>query len=154
MKSSLLFLLAVLLSSVIHAEEADSVKVVIDKGLDEYWLVEKKVAPVYPSRALQRGLSGCVTVGYVIEPDGSTGQHKVLVSLPSKIFERSAIVAAKKFRYLPAESNLQQQPIFTINTFTYQLSDSRSETRDRDELVALCSSKAKELLADIASAEN
>lgn len=90
---------------------------------------------------------GCVTVGYMIEPDGSTSTHRVLAAFPSKIFDASAIKAAKKFKYSPAEGNVDKIPIFVTNTFTFQigLGDEKSNMEVRAALSDVCQSAANKL---------
>ena len=40
----------------------------------------KLKAPVYPRDLLRAGVSGCVAIGFYIEPDGSTSNYRVLDS--------------------------------------------------------------------------
>jgi len=55
-------------------------------------------APVYPSRALSRGLDGSVTLEFTINPDGSTAAP-IVVESTSSLFERAASRAILKRRY-------------------------------------------------------
>ncbi|MFK8030692.1 MAG: energy transducer TonB [Gammaproteobacteria bacterium] len=101
--------------------DSESLVIKIDDTLKEYWEIDNRVAPKYPRAALKRQKQGCATVGYVIEADGSTSGHWVIASSPEKIFDRSAIKANKKFSYKPGSQNENNQPVMTINTFTYSL---------------------------------
>ena len=89
---------------------------------NNYWVSEKKVAPRYPSRALRKNEQGCAAIGYIVESDGTTSTHRVIASYPSSLFDDSSIKAAKQFTYVPTENNSERQPIYTTNTFTFQLS--------------------------------
>jgi len=123
--------------------------IAIDEQLDEYWLVEKKVAPRYPMRALNNGIMGCAAVGYIIEADGSTSNHKVLAFYSSTVFDNSAIKAAKKFRYRPAEQNPDKISTLTINVFTYEITtgkDVNGDSETREKLVDVCKTDAKKVL--------
>lgn len=59
-----------------------------------------RVAPVYPSRALSRGLEGFVDMLFTVTATGSVINPIVLQST-SSIFERAATSAVVKFKYKP-----------------------------------------------------
>lgn len=67
---------------------------------DGEYLPIVKVAPVYPARALNRGLEGYVIVEFTVTPNGSTRDVSVIEST-STLFERAATEAALKFKYKP-----------------------------------------------------
>ncbi len=69
---------------------------------DAEYLPIVKVAPVYPRRALQRGIEGWVLLEFTVTRQGTTKDIRVIDSQPkSKIFHRAAIKAAAKFKYKP-----------------------------------------------------
>lgn len=57
-----------------------------------------RVRPTYPISAIQRGLEGFVVVEFDVFADGTVGNITVVES-SSSMFERSAVEAAKRFRY-------------------------------------------------------
>lgn len=59
-----------------------------------------RVAPVYPARALSRGLEGYVDMGFTVTTTGTVSDPVVLFST-SSLFERAAIRAVLKFKYKP-----------------------------------------------------
>ena len=59
-----------------------------------------RVAPVYPARALSRGLEGFVDLQFTVTTAGTVRDPLVLQST-SKLFERAAIRAVLKFKYKP-----------------------------------------------------
>ncbi len=59
-----------------------------------------RVAPVYPARALSRGLEGFVDLSFTVTTTGSVKDPIVLQST-SSLFERAAIRAVLKFKYKP-----------------------------------------------------
>jgi len=67
---------------------------------DGEYLPIVKVAPVYPARALQRGLDGYVILEFTVTRQG-TVRDIFVVESTSTLFERSAINAASKFKYKP-----------------------------------------------------
>ena len=67
---------------------------------DGEYLPIVKVAPVYPSRALSRGLEGYVIVEFTVMRTG-TVRDVTVVESTSILFERAATDAALKFKYKP-----------------------------------------------------
>jgi protein TonB len=59
-----------------------------------------RVAPVYPSRALSRGLEGFVDMSFTVTTAGTVINPIVLQST-SSLFERAATRAVLKFKYKP-----------------------------------------------------
>lgn len=59
-----------------------------------------RVAPVYPARALSRGLEGYVDMSFTVTTAGTVRDPIVLFST-SSLFERSATRAVLKFKYKP-----------------------------------------------------
>lgn len=59
-----------------------------------------RVAPVYPARALSRGLEGYVDLSFTVTPAGTVENPVVLFST-SSLFERAAERAVLKFKYKP-----------------------------------------------------
>ncbi len=59
-----------------------------------------RVAPVYPARALSRGLEGYVDLSFTVTTAGTVRDPIVLHST-SSLFERAAIRAVLKFKYKP-----------------------------------------------------
>ncbi len=67
---------------------------------DGEYLPIVKVAPVYPSRALSRGLEGYVIVEFTVTRAG-TVRDVFVVESTSTLFERASTQAAVKFKYKP-----------------------------------------------------
>jgi len=59
-----------------------------------------RVAPVYPARALSRGLEGYVDMSFTVTTTGTVRDPIVLFST-SSLFERAATRAVLKFKYKP-----------------------------------------------------
>ena len=59
-----------------------------------------RVAPVYPARALSRGIEGYVDMGFTVTTTG-TVQDPVVLFSTSSLFERAATRAVLKFKYKP-----------------------------------------------------
>ena len=59
-----------------------------------------RVAPVYPARALSRGIEGYVDMGFTVTTTGTVSDPVVLFST-STLFHRAATRAVLKFKYKP-----------------------------------------------------
>ena len=59
-----------------------------------------RVAPVYPARALSRGLEGYVDMSFTVTTAGTVRDPIVMFST-SSLFERAALRAVLKFKYKP-----------------------------------------------------
>ncbi len=67
---------------------------------DGEYLPIVKVAPVYPNRALTRGLEGNCILEFTVTRTGAV-QDVMTVEYTSSLFERAATQAALKFKYKP-----------------------------------------------------
>jgi protein TonB len=69
---------------------------------DGEYLPIVKVAPIYPRRALSRGIEGWVILEFTVTKAGTVRDVKVIESEPkSTIFHQAASRAAEKFKYKP-----------------------------------------------------
>jgi len=59
-----------------------------------------RVAPVYPARALSRGLEGFVDLSFTVTSTG-TVKDPIILQSTSSLFERAATRAVLKFKYKP-----------------------------------------------------
>ncbi|MFE8071328.1 energy transducer TonB [Marinobacteraceae bacterium S3BR75-40.1] len=69
-------------------------------GSSEY-LPIVKVQPVYPRRALRRGIEGYVVVEFTVTSSGTVSDPRVVEADPKGLFDEAALDAAKKFKYRP-----------------------------------------------------
>ncbi len=82
-----------------------------------------KVAPIYPARALQRGLEGFCVVQYTVTSLGTTRDPVVVEDqCSSSLFHRASVQAALKFKYKPRviDGNAVEVP-GVQNKFTYEI---------------------------------
>ncbi len=90
---------------------------------DGEYLPIVKVAPVYPNRALTRGLEGYVIVEFTVTPQGTT-RDAVVIESTSSLFERAAIEAALKFKYKPRVIDGQAVEVPGVrNKITFEIQD-------------------------------
>jgi protein TonB len=74
-----------------------------------------RVAPVYPARALSRGVEGYVDMGFTVTTTGTVKDPVVLFST-SSLFDRAATQAVLKFKYKPRV--VDGQPVDVPNVKT------------------------------------
>ncbi len=60
-----------------------------------------KIAPIYPSRALERGIEGWVILEFTVSETGAVKDSVVVEYEPSTIFNSAAIKASLKFKFKP-----------------------------------------------------
>jgi protein TonB len=84
-----------------------------------------KVAPIYPQRALSRGVEGFCTVEYTVTRQGTIRDPFVVPGqCTSSLFERASIQAALKFKYKPRILDGQAVEVPGVqNRFTYEITE-------------------------------
>jgi protein TonB len=73
-------------------------------NVDGEYLPIVKVAPIYPRRAQQRGLSGFCIISFTVTKLGTVADPQV-IECSSSLFERASVNAALKFKYKPRVVN-------------------------------------------------
>lgn len=91
---------------------------------DGEYLPIVKVQPVYPRRALSRGIEGYVIVEFTVTKQGTTKNIRVVESKPSGVFDRAAVQAAAKFKYKPRVVDGQPIEVPGVqNKITFEIED-------------------------------
>lgn len=92
--------------------------------VDGEYLPIIKVDPIYPSRAVARGIEGYVLLEFTVSRTGAVRDPRVIEASPPRVFDRAAKEAALKFRYKPRVVN--GTPISVsgvLNRMTFRLRD-------------------------------
>ena len=63
--------------------------------------VKSYAKPVYPPRALDRGVEGWVDLGFTVEPDGSTSHVTVAGASHETFFRKEAVAAVEQWKFEP-----------------------------------------------------
>lgn len=84
-----------------------------------------KVAPIYPNRALTRGIEGFCVVQYTVTKQGTTKDPVVIESqCSSSLFHRASVNAALKFKYKPRIMDGEAVEVPGVqNKFTYEITE-------------------------------
>lgn len=89
---------------------------------DGEYLPIVKVAPVYPRRALSRGIEGYVIVEFTVSKQGSVKDPFVVKAEPADLFEQAAIDATLKFKYKPRVINGEATDVSGVqNRITFEI---------------------------------
>ena len=80
-----------------------------------------KVAPIYPRRAVSRGVEGYCIVEYTVTRAGTT-RDVLAAQCTSSLFEKASVAAATKFKYKPRVIDGDPVEVAGVrNKFTYKL---------------------------------
>lgn len=90
-----------------------------DAGVDTYTptlgtgglIQQVMIAPTYPDRALSRGVEGFVEIRFAVTAIGTTTNVEVLRADPQGVFDRAAVRAVKRWKYLPDEERRGELPV-------------------------------------------
>jgi protein TonB len=84
-----------------------------------------KVAPIYPQRALTRGVEGYCVVEYTVTRQGTTRDPFVVEDqCTSSLFHRASLQAALKFKYKPRVIDGEAVEVRGVqNKFTYEITE-------------------------------
>jgi protein TonB len=84
-----------------------------------------KVAPIYPNRALTRGVEGYCVVQYTVTRLGTTKDPVVVPDqCTSTLFHRASVNAALKFKYKPRIMDGEAVEVPGVqNKFTYEITE-------------------------------
>ena len=89
---------------------------------DGEYLPIVKVAPVYPRRALSRGIEGYVIVEFTVTKQGTVKEPQVIKAEPESLFDRAAMDAALKFKYKPRVVNGEAVEVAGVqNKISFQI---------------------------------
>ncbi len=93
-------------------------------AMDGDYLPIVKVAPQYPRRAQERGISGWVLVEFTVTETGAVEDAIVIEAEPTGYFERAATRAALKFKYKPKVINGEPQRTAGVrNLITFEMEE-------------------------------
>jgi len=84
-----------------------------------------KVAPIYPQRALSRGIEGFCVVQYTVTRNGTIRDPVIIENMcTSSLFQNASLQAAHKFKYKPRVIDGQAVEVPGVqNKFTYEITE-------------------------------
>jgi protein TonB len=98
---------------------------------DGEYLPIVKIAPIYPQRALIKGIEGECVVMYTVTASGSTRDVVVVENMcTDRVFHKSSIAAAKKFKYKPRIIDGEAVEVHRVtNRFIYEVAYQTDEKK-------------------------
>ena len=87
--------------------------------------VARRVAPTYPRQAAVSGISGTVTLGAWLHPDGQLQHAHILESYPSELFDQAAMDAFNRWRFEPFDPEAEQTPLYFRQRIDFNMMDRR-----------------------------
>jgi protein TonB len=87
-------------------------------------VVIKKVNPIYPFKAKDRGVEGEVVLFFVVGSDGAVQEDTIEISeaKPGVVFNEAAVNAVKQWRFEPGRMNKQPVAVLMTVTLVFNLS--------------------------------
>lgn len=139
------------LAPAVGALAAERMTVVNERAAAKDWVpdpAQSRMLPGYPSTFADRSEDACVSIGYLLNRDGSTSDFTMLKSWGAKTPENSrdrahldplaqaAVAAVQAWRFVPAPGNRARiRPIYTAATFSF----TSNGPADREALKSHCS---------------
>lgn len=80
--------------------------------------------PVYPRRAIEKGIEGYAIVGFTVSAAGAVVAPFIIESAPNSVFDRASLAAISKFKYQPRVAD--GKPVATPGQrymFSYRLDE-------------------------------
>jgi len=81
-----------------------------------------RTSPDYPPRARVKGVTGRVTLGLLIGPNGQVMKVRVLDATPPGVFDQAALDAVRNWRFEPARYRAQAVKVWARQTVHFNLS--------------------------------
>ena len=91
-------------------------------NFNQDWHPLSKVEPEYPEKALKENIEGYVILEFDVDTTGSVDNVSVIESDPPDVFDKSAVSAARQFKYTPKYVNGQPVRVKgVINRIFYEI---------------------------------
>ena len=112
------------------APAEDELLAVPRSELRKMWELEYEAPLRFDAQKLRDHGHACVSLGYIIERDGTTSTISVVRASPRKVFDAEAIAALEQARFRPGVANEARSPVYTV--MTYAASGRASSNPDRE----------------------
>ncbi|VFQ46291.1 energy transducer TonB [Desulfoluna butyratoxydans] len=89
--------------------------------LDKLPMPSHNVAPIYPFRAKRLGISGSVTVKFLVEKDGRIHDVEITGSNPPGVFDRAVMDAIGRWTFTPGEITGEPVRVRVTKTINFNL---------------------------------
>jgi len=106
----------------LQQSEAIEDMVMTDRAVDVQPRPVEQHAPPYPARARAKGITGYVTVEFVIGREGHVMSVREIEAQPKGVFEDVALQAVKAWRFIPAQYQGKPTKVRRLQTLRFELS--------------------------------
>ncbi|NLD38317.1 MAG: TonB family protein [Desulfatiglans sp.] len=91
--------------------------------VDEAPKVLRALPPKYPFEAKQKGISGKVTLRFVVDSNGVAREPQVVSAEPKGVFEEAALEAVVKYKFRPAKKGGKAVDCIALLPIVFDLSE-------------------------------
>ncbi len=81
----------------------------------------RSIKPIYPNKALQKGIEGYVVVEFTISRNGEVLNPRVIESDPAGYFEKAALQAISRFKYSPMAVSNNSAGVASLKKFRFSM---------------------------------
>lgn len=81
------------------------------------------LSPAYPPEARQHRIEGCVSVRFLVEPDGSVSRISIIKSEPPVVFDNAVISVLKNWRFEPGKVRGRKVRTWCVQEISFSLED-------------------------------
>lgn len=92
-----------------------------ESQLDKPPMPTHKAAPIYPFRAKRLGISGSVTVKFLVEKDGSVADMEIIRSTPPGVFDKAVLDAVSRWAFNAGEITGEKVKVRVTKTINFDL---------------------------------
>ncbi len=125
-KASKAFITSLMFSAILLVSACSGINLFGSNELDQEFLPTKALAPQYPTRAAEQGITGWTLVSFTVTENGLVDENtlKVVDAEPAEIFDRTSIRAAAKFEFEPRIRNGKAVSVEGVQyVFRYELEE-------------------------------
>src|SRR5688572_7392781 len=105
-------------AGIVPETSGDEVLVIPQYDLPKMWKRVHEEQLRFDTDKLREHGYACVSLGYVVEPDGHVSTIRVVKSRPPGVFDDAAIAALSKIRFEPGPANAARTPVYSIMSYT------------------------------------
>jgi TonB family protein len=125
-------------AGIVPETSSDEVLVIPQYDLPKMWKRVHEAQLRFDTARLREHGYACVSLGYVIEPDGRASTIRVVKSRPQGVFDEAAIEALSKIRFEPGPANEARAPVYSIMSYTASWRSSGNAEEDHERVLAKC----------------
>ncbi len=88
---------------------------------NSYWIPKFETRFQYPPDAIRASVTGCVRVDFTIDSQGRAVEPYKIISIPDKVFEKTALDAIKKASFEPSATNTERVSVRSSLIYAFNI---------------------------------